>query len=328
VWRRRAPLAALAFVFACLSVLYLAIGAPEALGTFLPPLVAIYALGRYGDPRGIVLAAPIAVLGTALHEVEDPQFQLSGPAIFFWVLLVGAWPVGRAFRVRAEAVDTLSRRAEHLQERREAEARAAVAAERGRIARELHDVVGHGLSVVVLQLVAAQGMLDGGDSPAARPRLGAAERSARQSLGEMRRLLGLVHEDGASLTPQPGIAQLRQLVEDSRTAGVDVELEVSGHPVELSAGLELAAYRIVQEALTNVIKHARPPRARVRLAYAPGELTVEVVDDGRDISSPVERGRGLAGMRERVAVYNGNLSVGPRPEGGFAVCARLPVVES
>jgi signal transduction histidine kinase len=274
-----------------------------------------------------VLAAPIAVLGTAFHEIEDPQFQLSGPAIFFWVLLAAAWPVGRAFRLRAEAVDTLSRRAEQLRERRDADARAAVAAERERIARELHDVVGHGLSVIVLQLVAADGMLDGGDAPAARQRLGAAERSARQSLAEMRRLLGLLDEQDASLTPQPGITDLPQLVEETRAAGVDVELEVAGRPVELSAGVELTAYRVVQEALTNVIKHARPPRARVRLTYAPGELTVEVVDDGAAVTGPRDSGRGIAGMRERVALYDGDLSVGPRAEGGFAVRAQLPVVE-
>jgi signal transduction histidine kinase len=328
VWRRRAPLAVLAFVFTSESLLYLAVGAPEALGSFLPPLVAIYSVGRYSEPRSLVLAAPVALLGTAVHEIEDPQFKLSGPAIFFWALLAAAWPVGRAFRLREQAVVTLSRQAEELQRRQEAEARAAVAAERARIARELHDVVGHGLSVVVLQLVAALGMLESGDQPAARQRLLATERSARQALAEMRRLLGLLDEGDASLAPQPGLSEVERLVEETRAAGVEVDLELSGEPVELPAGLELAAYRVVQEALTNVIKHAQPARAHVRLAYGAGEFAVEIDDEGQMLLDPVEGGRGIAGMRERVALYEGELTIGPRARGGFGVRARFPVLES
>lgn len=328
LWRRRAPLAVLAFVFTSGSLLYLAVGAPEALGTFLPPLAAIYAVGRYGEPRSLVLAAPVVLLGTAVHEIEDPQFTLSGPAIFFWALLAAAWPVGRAFRLREQAVETLSRQAEALRGRREAEARAAVAAERARIARELHDVVGHGLSVVVLQLVAALGMLESGDQPAARHRLLTTERSARQALAEMRRLLGLLDEEDASLAPQPGLSELERLVEETRAAGVEVDLEVSGEPVELPAGLELAAYRVVQEALTNVIKHAQPARAHVRLAYGAGDVAVEIHDEGEALLDPLEGGRGIAGMRERVALYEGELTVGARAGGGFGVRARFPVLES
>src|SRR5207302_1460805 len=153
-------------------LLYLAVGAPEALGTFLPPLVALYSVGRYGDGRSLVLAGPLALLGTALHDLKDPQFQLSGPVLFFWALLAAAWPLGRAFRRREQAVEDLRRE-------REAEARAAVTAERARIARELHDVVGHGVSVLVLQLVAALGLLEKGDPAGVRDRLLATERSAR-----------------------------------------------------------------------------------------------------------------------------------------------------
>ena len=270
VWRRRAPLAVLAFVYTSGSLLYLAVGAPEALGTFLPPLVALYSVGRYSEARSLVLAGPLALIGTALHDLKDPQFRLSGPAIFFWAILAAAWPLGRAFRQRERAVEALSRQADELQGEREAEARAAVAAERARIARELHDVVGHGVSIVVLQLVAALGMLDSGDLTAARQRLLATERSSRQTLAEMRRLLGLLDEDdAASLAPQPGLAELERLVADTRTAGVEVELVVSGERVELPAGLELAAYRVAQEALTNVIKHAQPATAHVRLSYSP-----------------------------------------------------------
>jgi signal transduction histidine kinase len=329
LWRRQAPLAVLAFVFGILSLLYLAIGAPEALGTFLPPLFAVYALGRYAEPRSLVLGVPIIVLGTAMHEFEDPQFVLSGPAIFFWALLAAAWPVGRAFRVREQAVERLSLHAQQLEQQREADSAAAAAAERARIARELHDVVGHGLSVLVLQLVAAQGLLESGDEMAARERLGVTEGSARETLAEMRRLLGLLDEgSAATLAPQPGLSQIERLVEDTRAAGVDAELVVEGDPVKLPAGLELAAYRIVQEALTNVIKHARPASTRVRIAYRPDELGVEVEDDGHESAGAFLPGRGVAGMRERVVIYNGHLTVGPRAGAGFAVEARFPVLES
>jgi signal transduction histidine kinase len=316
VWRRRLPLAVLAFVFTAGAILYLAVGAPEALGSFLPPLVAIYSVGRYADPRALVLAAPVALLGTAVHEVKDPSFTLSGPAIFFWALLAGAWPVGHAFRRRALAV-------EELRQTRQAE----IAAERARIARELHDVVGHGISVVVLQLVAAHGMLDGGDTEAARTRLIATERSARETLAEMRRLLGLLDEDDAVRDPQPGLRELERLVAETREAGVPVDLEVRTEPTGLPAGLELAAYRVVQEALTNVIKHAHPARAHVVVELAEGELVIEVVDEGETAPS-FAVGRGIAGIRERVALYDGDVAIGSRPGRGFAVRARFPVREA
>lgn len=314
VWRRRVPLVVLAFVFTSGSLLYLAVGAPEALGTFLPPLAAIYAVGRYAEPRAIVLAAPVALLGTAIHEVKDPNFTLSGPAIFFWVILAAAWPVGHAFRRRALAV-------EELQRVRQAD----VAAERARIARELHDVVGHGISIVVLQVVAALGMLESGSQEAARRRLLATERSARETLAEMRRLLELLDERDAPLAPQPGLSNVERLISDARDVGVEVDLEVTGDRIELPAGLELAAYRVVQEALTNVIKHAQPRRAVVRVAFGADQLAVEVLDEGVIVARSPAGGRGIAGMRERVALYGGVLEVGPRTDGGFGVSARFPL---
>lgn len=317
VWRRRLPLAVLAFVFTSGSLLYLAVGAPEALGTFLPPLAAIYAVGRYAEPRALVLAAPVALLGTAIHEVKDPNFTLSGPAIFFWVLLAAAWPVGHALRRRALAV-------EELQRVRQAD----IAAERTRIARELHDVVGHGISVVVLQVVAALGMLEGRNVEAARRRLLATEQSARDTLAEMRRLLELLDERDAPLVPQPGLGDLERLISETREVGVEADLTVTGESVELPTGLELAAYRVVQEALTNVIKHARPPRAHVRVAYGLDELAVEVLDEGVVMPRSLSGGRGLPGMQERVALYDGVLEVGARAEGGFAVSARFPLASS
>lgn len=318
VWRRRAPLAVLAFVFTTLSLLYVAVGAPEALGTFLPPLVAIYAVGRYSDVRALVLGAPVVLLGTAMHEVEDPQFTLSGPAIFFWALLAAAWAIGHAFRRRTFAVEELQH-ARHVE----------VAAERARIARELHDVVGHGISIIVLQIVAALGMLDSGDGKAARTRLVATERSARETLGEMRRLLGLLEEDDAVMAPQPGLRELERLVRETREAGLPVDLEVRGESRDLPAGLELAAYRVVQESLTNVIKHAHSAGSHVIVDLRNDELVVEVVDEGHEIAQgPIAVGRGIAGIRERVALYDGEVEIGSSPDGGFAVRARFPVGEA
>jgi signal transduction histidine kinase len=201
-----------------------------------------------------------------------------------------------------------------------------VTAERARIARELHDVVGHGLSVIVLQLVAALSLVEDDEHDPLRARLLGVERSARDALAEMRRLLDLV-EDGASasLAPQPGLAQLDQLVEDTRAAGADIELAVRGEPANLPAGVDLTAFRILQESLTNVLKHARPPRAAVSVDYGTDAVAVEVVDRGESRARVNAAGCGLAGMRERVALYDGDLDVGPRPEGGFLVWARLPL---
>jgi signal transduction histidine kinase len=329
LWRRQAPVAVLAFVCTLDLLLYVAVSAPEALGTFLPPLLAFYSVGRYSEARSLLLAGPLVLLETAMHDLKDPQFQLSGPAIFFWALLAAAWPLGRAFRRRELTVEVLSQQADDLQRERDVEARAAVAAERTRIARELHDVVGHGVSVVVLQLVAALGMLDNGDLSLVRQRLLGTERSARQTLAEMRRLVGLLDEgDAADLAPQPGLAELDRLVAETRAAGVAVDLVVRGERVQLPAGVELAAYRVAQEALTNVIRHAQPARAHAQLSYNAGEVVLEVVDEGRGFTGALVGGRGIAGMRERVALYGGELTVGPTPEGGFGVGARFPIEDA
>ncbi|MBV9803774.1 MAG: hypothetical protein JO130_11305, partial [Solirubrobacterales bacterium] len=276
LWRRRAPLAVLALVYTVSPLLYLAVGAPEALGTLLPQLVAVYSVGRYSDVRSLVLAAPLVLLGTAIHELKDPHFALNGPTIFYWALLAAAWPVGHAFRQREQTLWALSEQADELQRRQDAEARVAVMAERARIARELHDVVGHGVSVVVLQVVAALGLLEKGELNLATQRLLTTERSAREALAEMRRLLGLLDEnDDASLVPQPGLSELGDLVAQTRAAGLAVELTVRGQPMELPAGLELAVYRVVQESLTNVMKHAQPASAHVLLSYERNDVVIE-----------------------------------------------------
>ena len=316
---RRAPLAVLAFIVTADSAVYLVFGAPEGLGSFLPILIAFYAVGRYSEPGNVVFAAPLVFAGIAIHELTDPVFSFGGSDAVFYAVLATGWPLGYAFRRRALE-------SEALVEAREQTARAAVTAERARIARELHDVVGHGLSVIVLQLVAALSLLDDAEQDPVRDRLLSVERSARDALAEMRRLLDLV-DDGASagLAPQPGLAQLDRLVEDTRAAGAEIEVAVRGEPVDLPAGVDLAAFRIVQESLTNVLKHARPAKAVVSVDYSTEAVTVEVIDRGANPVAATTSGRGLAGMRERVALYGGDLELAARAEGGFLVRARLPL---
>jgi len=202
-----------------------------------------------------------------------------------------------------------------------------VAAERARIARELHDVVAHSVSIIAVQAGAAESLVER-DPARAREHLGAVRRTAREALTEMRRLLDVLREDEPAYAPQPTLATLAALVEETRRAGVPVELVREGSDDPLPPGVDLAAYRIVQEALTNVRRHAGSAPTRVRIRHAAGAVEVEVVNG--PATSPGEGpggGRGLLGMRERVRLYGGSLDAGPE-DGGFAVRARLPVEET
>jgi signal transduction histidine kinase len=326
VWRRRAPVAVLAFIATGDSIVYLIYGASEGLGSFLPLLVAFYSVGRYAPTPSVALAAPLTAMAIVIHDSTDPQFSFGGANAFFWLVLASGWPIGHAFRRRAEEASALAGHARQLAAEREYLATAAVESERARIARELHDVVGHGLSVIVLQLVAAEALIDTGDPAGARDRIASTERSARDALAEMRRLLDLI-DDGAAppLAPQPGLSQAERLISDTCAAGAEVNLEITGTPLNLPAGIDLAAFRVLQESLTNVLKHARPPRAHVRVAYQPDAVMVEVRDEGRVAADAGSGGRGLPGMRERVALYAGELELGPQPGGGYLVRARIPV---
>jgi signal transduction histidine kinase len=207
----------------------------------------------------------------------------------------------------------------------EERARAAVAGERARIARELHDVIAHSVSVMTVQAGAARLLLDGDPHRAAEPLL-AVEETDRQALAEMRRLLGVLRDDAGEpeLVPQAGLKDLPMLATTIREAGLEVAMTVEGPQRPLPAGVELAAYRILQEALTNTLKHARAARAQVTVRYEPGCVLLEVRDDGR-MPPGDGQGHGLLRMRERAALYGGELDAGPTPNGGFAVRARLPV---
>jgi signal transduction histidine kinase len=325
--RRRVPLAAAAAVAGGFALPALVAWESTQGGTgFVVLLAAAYSVARHAEARPagagwLLLAAATAahsLLFPGDHNLETATWQVS-------VVTVG-WLVGRGFRVRAAREEELRARAARLERDREARARAAVLDERGRIARELHDVVAHNVSVIAVQTGAALEVL-GSDSDAARDPLLAVERTARETLAELRILLGVMRasagDDG--LRPQPDLAALPALVEQVGEAGVHVDLEIEGDVDAVEAGLALSAYRIVQEALTNVLKHAGAGSAQVRVRRRERALEVEVLDDGRARGDGREGGHGLLGMRERVALYGGELEAGPREGGGFVVRATLPL---
>jgi len=295
--------------------------------TFLVALIAAALFGMIGANwrgfGGFVLVALVIELVVWLDPEGDPG------DLFFVVPLAGfAWLVGFAFHERTRRTTELEERAERLERERETEARAAVAEERARIAREMHDVVAHSLSVMVVQAEAAEAMIDTDPQRARRP-LSAVQQTGRSALGELRRMLGVLREmaeEGPALAPQPGLAGLDALVEQVREAGLPVTLRVEGEPRPLPPGIDLSAYRIVQEGLTNALKHAGPARAEVVLSYGDDELALRVSDDGRGHDPDTDgAGHGLVGMRERVALYGGTLDAGPAPGGGYALAARLPL---
>ncbi len=247
-----------------------------------------------------------------------------------WVSLSITWIIGVIIRVYRGSMERAERRALLFAADREARAREAVAEERARLARELHDSVGHALNVVVLHAGAAQRVLET-KPELAREALGSIETAGRQALDDIERMLGILRspDDDAGLDAAPGLGQVEALCRNVKEAGVPVTLTVLGEPRELPSSIDLTAYRIVQEALTNTLKHAGHAQASVTIRYADEALDIEVRDDGRGgpVSGFGRGGHGLAGMRERVKIFGGDLQAGPRPEGGFAVRAHLPLTK-
>jgi signal transduction histidine kinase len=239
------------------------------------------------------------------------------------VPFAAAWVFGDSLRTRRAYTRALEERAERLERDRERESARAVAEEQARIARELHDVIAHNLSVMVVQAAAANDVFDS-KPERAREALRTIEATGRGALSELRRLLGAVRGDGADFAPQPDLGQLDELIDQVRAAGLHVVLHVEGEARPLPAALELSAYRVVQEALTNTLKHAHASRVDVALRYRDDTLDVEVRDDGSGSGDGHGDGRGLIGMRERVGVFGGSLDAGPAPGGGFAIAARFP----
>ncbi len=322
-FRRQRPVTVLAATLAAAIVLDLAYESFPALG----PLVALYSVAAHlGRPASLrVVAATGAAL---LLTLLDERGAALVPSATVLVLFGAAWLLGDNLRTRRAYLRELEERAARLEREREENARRAVADEQARIARELHDVIAHNVSVMTIQAAAGGDVFE--KNPArAREALGSIESTGRDALTELRRLLGALRgrENGdAARAPQPGLARLDGLLDQVRASGVPVELVVEGEPRELPALVDLSAYRIVQEGLTNVLKHARASRVTVTVRYRPSQLEVDVVDDGEGERAADHRtGRGIIGMRERVALLGGELAVGAAAPRGFAVRARLPI---
>ena len=325
VVRRRIPLLLLGLMLAtaALEPFLGESGNGEFFGLFV--LLAVYTAAAHTDGGRMWLAGAMTATMAAVVAVNDPESLNVGAIIFFGMLFGVPWSVGRMMYQRRQREVALEERADALEREQGQQARAAVAEERRRIARELHDVVAHAISVVVLQARGGRRMLDT-EPEEARGAFDTIERTSTQALAEMRRLLGLLREDDEqlALAPQPSLALLEALAEQMRTSGLPVEIERVGDPVELPPGVDLSAYRIVQEALTNALKHAGPARARVVVRFGADDLELEILDDGPGGTNGDGAGHGLIGIHERVTVVGGEVQAGPRVEGGFAVRARLP----
>jgi signal transduction histidine kinase len=315
--RRRHPAAA--GIAAALIADVVAIGwtPPNIVSFGIAWLCSIYALTVWTAPRLFALGAAVLALPTLVSVAVrgEPKGGLSFTVITLVVMLFVRRVVGDR-----------ERRAQIAERERDLVAREAVVEERARIARELHDVIAHHVSMIVLQAGAERRVLDGANA-STREVLETVERTGRSALTEMRRLLGMLRGDANEpLTPQPGLSDVPVLVSQLREAGLPVELHVEGEPGELPVGIELSAYRIVQEALTNALKHAGEASASVSIRYGSDSLELEIADDGAGASAPVSSGgHGLLGMRERVALYGGRLDAGRRPSGGFVVRVLLPI---
>jgi signal transduction histidine kinase len=295
-------------------------------------LMGLYTVTAGNSFRWGFAAALVGELGALLVTVRYPNSADDRKYVFamLTVVVAGVWLLGLHMRTRRAYLRSVEERAERLERERDNEVKMAMAAERARIARELHDVVAHNVSVIVVQADGASYTIDT-DVGRARQALDTISSTGRLALAEMRRLLGVLREndDAGAFAPQPGVAELEDLVEHVRASGLAVAFEVDGTPAPMSEGRQLTVYRIVQEALTNTLKHGGPRAAvSVRLRYSGDALEIRVDDDGRGAAALDDgRGHGIAGMRERVAVYGGSVYAAPRPGGGFAVLARIPVRE-
>lgn len=326
LWRRNHPREVFAVVSAVSFAQWLLNIA--VLPANLAVLVAMYGVAARCTRRWSLAAGVVAEGGLLLAMLSwspDPLRAWPSASVF----VVAVWIGGMYANTRRRYVESLVERAERAERERDQQARIAAAAERARIARELHDVVAHNVSVMVVQADGAAYAIDS-DPEQARRAMQAISATGRQALAEMRRLVGVLRQDAGSpaeeYAPQPGVAQLDELVRQVRDSGLPTEFTVSGTLRTLPEGEQLAVYRIVQESLTNAIKHGGPgTRARVEMTYGPGLIELRVSDDGRGAAAPrVIGGHGLIGMRERAAMYGGSVEAAPRSGGGFQVVARIP----
>lgn len=328
IWRRRAPVTVLAITIVGF-IIDRGFNYPNSWAVF-GISVAIYTVGAQLEPKRSLLVGGVTIdivllwtaIGVFVYDVE-PLALVSEIAFLGFPLLVGRESFQRQQRV--VELEARAIRAEHEREQRAAE---AVINERARIARELHDVVAHEVTVMTIQSAAARRVLD--DDPAkATDAMESAEAAGHRALTEMRRLLGMLRTvDPRSTTPQPGLDSLDSLIDQMELAGLPTQLRITGDARQLPAGIDLNAYRIIQESLTNTLKHGGPKvRAEVRVNYNGGELTVEVLDDGRGGATTMRGhdGQGIVGMQERITLLEGSIQIGPRPGGGFRVAAKIPI---
>jgi signal transduction histidine kinase len=335
VLRRKAPLSVLAGIIAGEAALS-ALGYAPSPADVIAFLIAVYSVAAHRPLARSAIGGVAAVIAfTALIFSYPVDVNLVEYTTNI-ALLVGVWWLGRGLRLRRAYLAELEDRAQRLERVREGDARTARVEERARIARELHDVVAHHVSVMTVQAGAARRILDR-DPDSAREAMSTIEGLGRTALSEMRRIVGVLRTErdpehtGRELAPQPGLHDIGGLIDRVRETGLMVQLWIEGEPRTLSPGVDLAVYRLVQEALTNTLKHAGPQaRAWVRIQYAGQGVNVEIEDDGRGAAAGLpgngdSSGHGLVGMRERVALYGGELRIGPRSGGGFEVRARFPM---
>jgi signal transduction histidine kinase len=295
--------------------------------TFIVACAALFLVGSLRDRTQAIAGLAIAEGALAVVVHNDPRSGLGNfvvATIIFAIVWAIAFGVGR----KSMEADEAKERAARAEREREERARAAVAEERARIARELHDVVGHSVSVMTVQASGVRRLLRP-EQEREREALLVVERTGREALAEMRRMVGVLRrpEEAPALAPQPSLEYLGRLVEQAREAGLPVELRIEGDAIQLPAGVDLTAYRLVQEGLTNALKHARATRADVLVSYGDGEIEVTVSDDGKGVGNGDGGGHGLVGMRERVSLYGGELDAGPQPNGGYRLRARLPFTQ-
>jgi signal transduction histidine kinase len=326
VWRRRHPVTVMAVIAATVIGVALVADKPEPGAMPFPCLlIATFSVALHVRALPIAVAAGAIPIATMLFTVSTSYYSGDGPTVadvlILAFLIAGTWTAGRVVRNRAEQAMA----AEATSGER---ARQAVSAERVRIARELHDVVAHSVSIIAVQAGAAEELVER-DPSQAREHMASVRKTAREALVEMRRLLGVLREDAATYTPQPGLARVEELLDDARAAGVLVELREEGErPATVAPGIDLTAYRIVQEALTNVRKHAGRVETTVTVRYGDDAIALEVVNAPGATGNGGGSGHGLMGMRERARVYGGTVDAGPDGHGGFAVRASLPVEET
>ena len=323
LWRRTRPIAAGSVMFSMWVLFNLA---GDDVKSIQMPLIAAlfmgYAMGAYTEGRAARIGPLVILVGVSAVTAtwEDQVFT---DYIFPTAFVLMAWLAGRGVRTRTRLTEELHEAAVRAQEAHEEEIARAAADERRRIAREMHDVVAHSMSVMVVQAGGARRILER-DPERAVDAAAHIEEVGRAAMAEMRRLLGVMHH-GEERGPQPSMRQLDALVERTRAAGLPVSLTVEGEPRSLPAGMDLAAYRVVQEALTNAIKHAGAAPTEVTVRWEPSHLELEIVDNGMPKANGNGGGHGLVGMEERVRLYDGVLRTGRRAGGGFEVVARLPL---